>query len=179
MPTDPYEIHVSSDKIDRLKKKLALTDFPNEDGADSWDQGPPLAEIRRLVKVWQTSYDWRKAEAYLNTFPQYLTSVEVHDFGIYDIHHLHKRSTRPDAIPLLFLHGWPGSFIEVTKIIDNLVQGAEDAPAFHVVAPSLIDFGFSSASGKVSNEIPCHRQSINKSFRKDSNLIIMLRRMTS
>lgn len=148
----PFEIHVPEPTLERLKQKLALTDFPNEnpcDAGSSWDQGPPVAEIKRLAGLWQTSYDWRKVETHLNTLPQYLAPVEVDGFGVYQIHHIHQRSTRPDAIPLLFLHGWPGSFFEVTKMLDDLVQGEASSPAFHVIAPSLIDFGFSSPSGKV------------------------------
>jgi pimeloyl-ACP methyl ester carboxylesterase len=149
----PFKIHVPDSRLGRLKQKLALTDFPNDgpsESASSWDLGPPVAEIKRLATLWETSYDWRKVEAHLNTFPQYIVPVEVDGFGVYQIHHIHQRSTRSDAIPLLFLHGWPGSFFEVTKMLNDLVQGAPSGPSFHVVAPSLIDFGFSSASGRVS-----------------------------
>lgn len=150
MSTQPFTIHVPDHRIDRLKQKLALSDFPDVGPAGSetsWDYGSPVADVQRLAKYWQTSYDWRKAEAHLNTFPQFISPIEVDGMGTYKVHHIHKRSARADAIPLLFLHGWPGSFIEVTKLVDDLVQGASDGPAFHVVAPSLIDFGFSSAGG--------------------------------
>lgn len=147
----PYQIHVPDDKIHRLERKLALADFPNDapdsDGT-SWDRGPPVSEIRRLVKVWQEGYSWRRAESMLNKLPQFMIPITVDSLDhSYDIHFVHKKSTREDAIPLLFLHGWPGSFIEVTKLIDTLVAGdGEDEPVFHIVAPSLVDFGFSSAS---------------------------------
>lgn len=153
MATEPFKIHIPDHKLERLRQKLALSEYPEDiptDTESSWDQGPPVAEIKRLAQVWQTSYDWRKAEVRLNTFPHYLTSVNIDGFGTYKLHHTHKRSSRSDAIPLLFLHGWPGSFLEVTKIIDDLVQGTPDGPAFHVIAPSLVDFGFSSASRSVS-----------------------------
>jgi pimeloyl-ACP methyl ester carboxylesterase len=96
----------------------------------------------------------------MNTFPRFFAPIEVDGFGFYSIHHIHKKSTQSNAIPLLFLHGGPGSFLEVTRILDDLTEGPPDVPAFHVVAPSLVDFGFSSASGKVSNvfwPIPRHR----------------------
>lgn len=149
MSTRPFKIHVPDHKIDRLRQKLALADFPDTlAGSDiSWDRGTPKAEVKRLVEVWQTSYDWRKAEAHLNTFPQFITPIEVDGMGTYDVHYIYKPSTRPDAILLLFLHSWPGGFFEVTKVLEDLVLGLSEGPAFHVVAPSLIDFGFSSAGG--------------------------------
>lgn len=147
----PYKINIADSQIDRLKQKLALADFPNDatdsEGA-SWDQGPPVSEIRRLALVWQNEYSWRKAEAELNKFPQFIAPIEVDSLKqTYNIHFLHEQSLRGDAIPLLFLHGWPGSFIEVTKMVSDLVEGDDDdGPVFHVVAPSLVDFGFSSCS---------------------------------
>ncbi|CAI6314241.1 unnamed protein product [Periconia digitata] len=147
----PYEINVPDENIERLKQKLALTDFPY-DAADfdgtSWAQGPPVSEIKRLAQVWEKEYDWRKVEKQLNLLPHYRVSVPVDSLGhTYDIHFVHKKSQRKNAVPLLFLHGWPGSFIEVTKIIDGLTGGQGDkGPFFEVVAPSLVDFGFSSRS---------------------------------
>jgi hypothetical protein len=151
-PPQPYTINVSDEKVDHLKHKLAITDFP-QDAADfdatSWAQGPPVKEIQRLALYWQTEYDWRSAEAQLNKLPQFTTSIAVDELEqTFNIHFVHQQSTKANAIPLLFLHGWPGSFIEVTRIIQGLTKGDDKGtgPAFHVVAPSLVDFGFSSPS---------------------------------
>lgn len=102
--------------------------------------------MKRLTHHWVNGFDWRAAEAKLNKFPQYTTKIEIDGFGQQEVHFIHQPSVVKDAIPLLFVHGWPGSFIEVTRILPELVQGGDSSPAFHVVAPSLIDFGFSSAS---------------------------------
>lgn len=152
MATDRFQINVPQHKIDRLHQKLALVDFPEGSlgDADSWSQGPPVSELKRLATAWQMTYDWRKAEADLNTFPQYISEVEIDGFGTYIMHHIHMKSSRSGAIPLLFIHGWPGSFIEVTKMARQLARGDSDSRSFHVVAPSLIGFGFSSRSGTVS-----------------------------
>lgn len=140
--------------IERLQQKLALADFPH-DAADfdgsSWDLGPPAKEIQRLADVWHTEYSWRNVEAELNKLSHFTVPITVDSLRhTFDIHFVHERSPRADAIPLLFLHGWPGSFIEVTKIIERLVHGQDDegttGVSFHVVAPSLVDFGFSSRS---------------------------------
>jgi hypothetical protein len=145
-----YTISVPDAKIERLKAKLSLFDLPDEvPDAEPWTRGPPLAEIKRLANYWANGYDWRRAEAKLNELPNFITKVQVEGFGTYDIHFVHQKSKVKNAIPLLFAHGWPGSFIEVTKILPLLVGGGRDYPAFHVVAPSLVDFGFSSGNLKV------------------------------
>ena len=146
-----FKIAITDDKIKRLKQKLSLADFPNEvvDADEPWSRGPPSADVKRLALYWEKEFDWRRAEAKLNEFPQYITKIEVEGFDTYDVHFVHQPSAITNAIPLLFIHGWPGSFIEVTKILPDLVRGGREFPAFHVVAPSLIDFGFSSASKKV------------------------------
>ena len=150
----PFKIAISDDKIRRLKQKLALTDFPDEvvDFDDPWSRGLPLSHAKRLALYWENEFDWRKTEEMLNRFPQYVTEIDVEGYGIYDVHFIHQPSTVTSAIPLLFIHGWPGSFIEVTKILPHLVGGGKVVPSFHVVAPSLIDFGFSSANKKVRTE---------------------------
>lgn len=145
-----YKINISSYRLERLMQKLALADFPDQEDElenHSWIKGPPVGEIKRLVEVWKTVYNWRDVETLLNQLPQFMTSINITGFEALDIHFVHKKSTEEDAIPLLFLHGWPGSVYEVSKIIDPLVQGDDNTgPSFHVVAPSLVDFGFSSAS---------------------------------
>jgi pimeloyl-ACP methyl ester carboxylesterase len=150
-PVTPYRIAVPEEKLLRLKQKLALADLPSDlDDCEPWLHGPPQRDISRLTQYWSNKFDWRKVEAQLNEIPQFTANVTVANFGIYDVHFVHQKSERENAIPLLFVHGWPGSFIEVTKILPDLVKSESGAPAFHVVAPSLIDFGFSSPSGKVS-----------------------------
>lgn len=147
----PFKISVPDSDIERLKTKLALTTFPQDvDFSDSWNYGAPLKDIKRLVSYWQDGFDWRAAEAKLNAeLSQFTTTVPVSQgFGDVEVHFVHQRSDRPDSIPILFCHGWPGSFLEVVKILPLLVKPTgPDQPSFHVVAPSLPNFGF---SGKVT-----------------------------
>ncbi|KAI9148383.1 alpha/beta-hydrolase [Paramyrothecium foliicola] len=159
----PFKINVPEADLERLKQKLSLTDFPSEPvGIDPWSQGPPVSDIKRLVHVWENEFDWREVERKLNELPQFTAEIDVEGHGMQTMHFIHHRSTTPNAIPLLFLHGWPGSFLEVTKLLPLLVKGGIDYPAFHVVAPSLIDFGFSSGSLKKGFNIDqqaeaCHK----------------------
>ena len=99
--------------------------------------------MQKTIEYWRTEYEWRDEEALLNKLPQYRTSINAGDFDVINVHFVHSPSTSPNAIPLLFLHGWPGSFAEVRKILPRL----NDA-GYHVVAPSLPGFGFTSCPDK-------------------------------
>jgi hypothetical protein len=145
MPQDiiPYKINVPDSEIKKLQQKLALAEFPDELDAAGWDYGVPLEDIKRLVAYWQSGFDWRVHEAKLNELPQYMTQIAVDGFGSLDIHFVWQPAKLENAIPLLFVHGWPGSFDEVTKILPLLTTEDGSKPVFHVVAPSLPNYGFS------------------------------------
>lgn len=151
-PITPFKILIPEEKLQTLRQKLLLTKLPGEVPLEEpRSRGAPLQEIKSLVDYWLNTFDWRVQENNLNAFPQFKVKVDVDGFGTYKVHFVHQRSHVKNAIPLLFLHGWPGSFIEVTKILPGLVEGGKDFPAFHVVAPSLIDYGFSQGNQKVCN----------------------------
>ena len=94
---------------------------------------------------WQHNFDWRVQEAKLNQLPQFHRGIKVDNFAELDIHYVHQRSSSSDAIPLLFVHGWPGSYIEVAKMLPALQQSNKGV-SFHVVAPSLPQFGWSEGT---------------------------------
>lgn len=148
----PFEISVPESDIQKLKTKLSLASFPEDvEMSDSWAYGAPLKDIKRLAAYWQDGFDWRATESKINAeLPQFTTTVPVQGFGDIDIHFVHQKSDRADSIPLLFSHGWPGSFLEVSKILPLLTRPDGDAqqPSFHVVAPSLPNFGFSGRVAK-------------------------------
>lgn len=145
MAPQPFKISVPQEKIDNLKNKLSLAEFPDELSGSAWDLGVPLSDLKRLAKGWQ-EWDWRPAEERLNKLPQFHTPISVDGFGELDIHFVWQKSPVKNAIPLLFCHGWPGSFIEVQHILPLLSQ--PDGPAFHIVAPSLPNYGFSQGPTK-------------------------------
>lgn len=102
----PFKIDIPDAELEKLKAKLSLATFPNEVlFSDDPKYGAPLKDIKRLATYWKDGYDWRKHEAKLNELPHFTTKIEVDGFGGLDIHFLHQRSSRPDAIPLLFCHG--------------------------------------------------------------------------
>lgn len=145
----PYKINVPQAKIDRLLQKLALTDFPDEVEGVGWERGSPLADIKHLTQYWQDKFDWRAIEAKLNELPQFTADLQADGFETLKLHFVHQPSETKGAVPLLFVHGWPGSFDEVVKILPELVSpSSPEQPAFHVVAPSLPGYGFSEGSRK-------------------------------
>ncbi|KFY27436.1 hypothetical protein V491_00920 [Pseudogymnoascus sp. VKM F-3775] len=139
----PFQINVSDSSIKSLNDKLSLATFPDELTDANWELGAPLSHVQRLSEYWRHGFDWRTQEAKLNQLPQFTTKIAAERFGELDIHFVHQESKVDGAIPLLFVHGWPGSFIEVTKLLPILTAGSKTQPAFHVVAPSLPGFGFS------------------------------------
>jgi epoxide hydrolase len=128
----PFRIDVPQADLDDLAARLAAARWPNELTDTGADYGMPLAVVRRLAQRWRDGYDWRAHEARLNEFPQFTTTIDGQN-----IHFLHVRSAAPDAVPLLLLHGWPGSVLEFRKVIGPL------SDAFHLVVPSLPGYGFS------------------------------------
>ncbi|KZV79145.1 alpha/beta-hydrolase [Exidia glandulosa HHB12029] len=150
MTAVPFAVNVPDAELVQLYQKLDLTRWPDELEGAGWSYGAPLADVKRLATYWRESFDWRAQETKINdALPQFTTDVDVDGFGTLNIHFVHKRSSRPDAIPLLFQHGWPGSFLEVSKLLPLLTEPTKATdPAFHVVAPSLAGYAFSQAPSK-------------------------------
>lgn len=138
----PFQVHVPDKAIADLRRRLAATNWPEQETVSDRSQGVQLATMKSLVRYWQNGYDWRKAEARLNALPQFLTNID----GL-DIHFVHVRSKHPNALPIIITHGWPGSVIEQMKIIgpltDPTAYGGKAEDAFDVVIPSLPGHGFS------------------------------------
>jgi len=139
----PFSAKVPQAALDDLRLRLAATRWPDKETVADASQGAQLANLRELVRYWATDYDWRKGEAKLNAFAQFMTRID----GV-DIHFFHVRSRHPNAMPLIITHGWPGSVFEQIKIIEPLTDptkhGGRAEDAFDVVIPSLPGYGFSS-----------------------------------
>ncbi|KAI0259793.1 alpha/beta-hydrolase [Gloeopeniophorella convolvens] len=144
----PFQISVTEDELVLLQRKLDAVRFPDEIEQAEWAYGAPLADIQRLVERWRTTYDWRLHERALNKMPMFTKDIILDDFGTLNLHYIHQKSTNNNAIPLLFVHGWPGSFIEVQKLLPLLTESNPVYPSFHVVAPSLPGFAWSQPALK-------------------------------
>jgi pimeloyl-ACP methyl ester carboxylesterase len=138
----PFTIEVPEADLEDLRTRIAATRWPEKETVEDQSQGPQLATVQALARYWLEEYDWRKCEAKINSYPQFLTEID----GL-DIHFLHVRSPHEDALPLIVTHGWPGSVVEQLKIIDPLTNptahGGSASDAFHVVVPSMPGYGYS------------------------------------
>ncbi|KAJ6594576.1 Alpha/Beta hydrolase protein [Mycena capillaripes] len=142
----PFKIDLTSE-IPRLKSLVNNSRLPAQalypDGG-SGEKGIELDALRELQTEWLTTFDWEEQQAELNQFKQFTAVIE----GL-TVHFVHEKSADPDAIPVLLLHGWPGSFHEFLPVVKPLTQSSKSASgrtvSFNVVVPSLPGFVFSSA----------------------------------
>ena len=138
----PSRIHVPQQDLDDLRLRLKRTRWTETVRGAGADYGVPPSYVRRLFDRWLDGYDWRAWEARLNRFEQFETRIDGQH-----VHFLHVRSARPDALPLIMTHGWPGSIVEFIDVIEPLTDpashGGDPSDAFHVVIPSLPGYGFS------------------------------------
>jgi pimeloyl-ACP methyl ester carboxylesterase len=138
----PFHVDVPEVELTDLRRRVKATRWPDRETVTDASQGVQLATTQALARYWASEHDWRKAEARLNSFPQFITEID----GL-DIHFIHARSKHENALPLIITHGWPGSIIEQLKVIEPLTNptahNGTAADAFHVVVPSLPGHGFS------------------------------------
>jgi epoxide hydrolase len=138
----PFRIDVPEDDLVDLHERLDRTRWPDELPGAGWAYGIPLDYVKELAQYWRHEYDWRAAEARLNEWPQFTTTIDGAN-----IHFAHIRSPEPEATPLIITHGWPGSIVEFVQITGPLsnprAHGGDPSDAFHLVLPSIPGFGFS------------------------------------
>ena len=134
----PFELDFTDDQLDDLDRRLSHARWPpTPDGANA-RHGLALDVVQELAEQWRSDFDWRERERALNELPHFVATVDGQP-----IHFLHRRSSRPDATPLMLIHGWPGSFVEFLDVIEPLTDADSD-PAFHLVVPTLPGFLFSA-----------------------------------
>ncbi|MFF5550426.1 epoxide hydrolase family protein [Streptomyces olivaceoviridis] len=138
----PFRVRVPQKELNELRRRVKETRWPDRETVRDRSQGAQLAKLRPLVEYWGTGYNWRKAEAKINALPQFITEID----GL-DIQFAHIRSPHPDAMPMLMTHGWPGSIVELLKVVAPLTNptahGGRAEDAFHLVLPTLPGYGFS------------------------------------
>ena len=145
MKIKPFTVNILQSILDDLKLRLALTRWPDELSGSAWKYGADLAYMKKLTQYWQHSFDWRKVEREINAYPNFMADIDGHQ-----IHFMHIKGKGKRSVPLIITHGWPGSFLEMMKLIPLLTENADFS--FDLVIPSIPGFGF---SGK-PNEAGCN-----------------------
>jgi pimeloyl-ACP methyl ester carboxylesterase len=147
---EPFRIEVPGGMLADLSRRLERTRLAPDDPLGDFSYGFPTGYLRELLDYWRDGFDWRAAEAALNAMPQYRAALTTGSTRA-TLHFVHARGRGPDSFPLLFCHGWPGSFWEVQKILgpltDPAAHGGDPGDAFDVIAPSLPGYGFSPHPG--------------------------------
>jgi pimeloyl-ACP methyl ester carboxylesterase len=137
-----FRVTFPQEDLDDLNQRLDRVRWPDELPGVGWAYGVPVDYLKDLVHYWRYEYDWRAAEAKLNEWPQFTTTIDGAN-----LHFAHIRSPEPDATPLIITHGWPGSIVEFAAIAgplsDPRAHGGDPADAFHLVLPSIPGFGLS------------------------------------
>jgi len=138
----PFEFDFADEELGDLRRRIEATRWPEKETVTDDSQGVQLATMEKLAKYWATDYDWRKCEARLKSFPNFITEIDGPD-----IHFIHVRSKHENALPVCIVHGWPGSIVEQMKLIEPLTDptmyGGTAEEAFDVVIPSIPGYAFS------------------------------------
>jgi epoxide hydrolase len=139
----PFRVNIPQGIVERILGRVRDAQWPDKLDASDWRYGANWDYMKALAQYWIEQFEWRKAEANLNRYPQFLARV-----GDYDIHFYHVKGTGPKPVPLILTHGWPGSVFEFLEAIgplsDPVRSGGAAEDAFDVIIPSLPGFGFSS-----------------------------------
>lgn len=133
----PFTADVSQQVLDDLKQRLNLTRWPDEIIASDWNYGANLSYMKELIAYWRDKFDWRKVENEINTYPNFIADIDGHQ-----VHFMHIKGKGKQSVPLIITHGWPGSFLEMMKLIPLLTENPDNS--FDLVIPSIPGFGFSS-----------------------------------
>jgi pimeloyl-ACP methyl ester carboxylesterase len=142
----PFRIDLPQQRLDALRNAVAAFDWRDvpdlTEGGDPWSAGTSPAFLRRLCDYWVSGFDWRAQEAAINRFPQFMADIDGQR-----IHLLHERASGVSDTALVLTHGWPGSIVEFTHVIDRFAHperfGGKASDGVDVVVPALPGFGLS------------------------------------
>ena len=131
-----FSVHISQSVLDDLRSRIRNTRWPDEIKGSGWNFGPGLSYMKELADYWLQKFDWRKVEAEINSYSNFIADIDGHK-----IHFLQIRGKGKKSFPLVITHGWPGSFLEMWKLIPLLTN--DPGFSFDLVIPSMLGYGFS------------------------------------
>lgn len=147
MSVQPFTIAFGQDVLDDLRVRLERTRWPDEVQGAGWQYGANLEYLQQLVRYWHDQFRWGEQERTLNRFAHFRATVD----GV-GVHFIHERGVGPQPLPIVLLHGWPSSFVQMLKILPLLTNpaqhGGDATDAFDVIVPSLPGYGFSDRPTK-------------------------------
>jgi len=143
----PFKVNISEKIIQDIYSKIRQYPWRDISNLEGWEHGANFNYIREISNYWVKDFNWRKHEEGINKFANFLTKVDD-----IDIHFIQEKGSGSSPMPLLIMHGWPGSIIEFLHIIKKLAHpekfGGNKEDSFDVIVPSLPGFGFSGKPSK-------------------------------
>ena len=133
---NPFYINIPQDILEDLHLKLKLTRWPEVPDGIGWEYGTDASYLKDITHYWLHEFDWRKTELEINKYPNFMADIDG-----FTIHFMHIKGKGKESLPLIITHGWPGSFLEMLKLIPLLTEGP--GLTFDLVIPSIPGFGFS------------------------------------
>ncbi|MCD2192759.1 epoxide hydrolase 1 [Actinomycetospora endophytica] len=145
----PFTVDIPQARLDDLRRRLEDARLPDQPSGAGWGYGVTRGYLGELVRLWRDEFDWALVRDRLNAWPQVMTTI-----GGQPVHAVHARSSAPDAVPLLLLHGWPSTVADFLGVLPALTE------RFHVVAPSLPGFGFSGPTLETGWDLDRHADTL-------------------
>jgi pimeloyl-ACP methyl ester carboxylesterase len=131
-----FKVYIEQKILDDLKLRIKNTRWPDEIESSEWTYGASLSYMKELAGYWLNNFDWRKTEDEINKYENFIAEIDG-----YKVHFLHIKGKGVKSIPIIITHGWPGSFLEMMKLIPLLTENTKRS--FDVVIPSMVGYGFS------------------------------------
>ena len=142
-----FNVNFTEKEISLVYQKVKDYPWDSITDLENWDHGTNKSYLKELCDYWIKDFDWSKHQLELNKFSNFTTNIDGQE-----IHFIKEKGSNPNSVPLLLIHGWPGSVIEFLDIIEKLAHpekfGGNKKDSFDVIVPSLPGFGFSSKPSK-------------------------------
>ncbi|KAF7710900.1 epoxide hydrolase 1 [Silurus meridionalis] len=139
----PFVVETSKEMLEDLYRRIDQTRYTDSLQDCRFHYGFNSTYLKKVTSYWRHEFNWERQVKVLNKYPHFKTNIE----GI-DVHFIHvkpvQRKAGQKVVPLIMVHGWPGSFYEFYRILPMLTETEEDV-VFEVICPSIPGYGYSEA----------------------------------
>jgi hypothetical protein len=170
----PFSLHIPDEDLKQLSDlvKAGVVGAPSfynthshADGSD-YAFGATRDWLTAAVDEWINKFDWRAHEKRLNSFPQFTLDVTAPSDGqVFHLHFAALFSRKPDATPIILMHGWPSSWFDCIPIFELLTSKyTPETLPYHFIVPSIPDYGLSTRSNLTTAELkfPAAAEALNE-----------------
>jgi hypothetical protein len=72
----PFHVNIPEERLKDLRRRIAATQWPEQELVSDPSQGVQPETMKKLADYWANDCDWRKTEAKLNSYPQFITNID-------------------------------------------------------------------------------------------------------